>query len=806
MKKKVLALILSLLLIFTTVVGLAGCKKQYTGGDTLVVGYSYFSQKFSAFYAKTAYDQDVATMTGITLLGNTRGGNMVLTGIDGQKESYNGTEYTYYGPANCVVEIGATTADGKRPTTYTFTLRDDIKFSDGTPVTIDDVIFSIYVVCDPTYIGSSTLYSQPILGMTEYRTGVNSTIATKYNALADDIWAAGVDNTDFSNWTQAQQESYFGECMDAAGISFTQEIIDYVNSNYTSYIEGRMGDYTEADVAGSDGLKVVFGMRMWGFGSVEGTTFTDATGKVYELGNGEFPTVQNYWECIVECYGGDYAAFADYESAGTSLYDYVKPIFVRVEGPKDPASGGEIKNISGVVKTGDYSMVITTTDFDATTIYSLGVTICPMHYYGDANLYNYENNQFGFPKGDLSLIASKTTQPMGAGPYKFIKFEGGIVYYEANEFYYKGAPKITYLRFKETSDSLKVSGVVGGDTDITDPSISNTVVGQIKDANSNGELSGDVIATSLVDNLGYGYIGINSVNVNVGGQQGSEASKNYRKGLATMLAVYRDVVINSYYGDRAVVIQYPISNTSWAAPSPSDTGYEIAYSKDVDGNQIYNTSMTTEQKYAAAKEATIGYLVAAGFTYDEATGKFTAAPEGASLSLTMDIPADGTGDHPAFAIFTYFEAAMEEMGFDIAIIDYAQTAPFWDKLEANNMQIWAAAWGASLDPDMYQVYHSSNGIGLGGTDSNHYNINDPQLDAKIMDARVSADNTYRKAVYKQCLDILLDWAVEIPTYQRKNCIIFSEQRVNMATMTPDITTFWLWYSDIETLEMNEISE
>ncbi|MDD4832853.1 MAG: hypothetical protein PHI78_04155, partial [Clostridia bacterium] len=69
MKKKVLALILSLLLVFTTIVGLAGCKTQYTGGDTLVVGYSYFSQKFSAFFAKTAYDQDVATMTGVALLG-----------------------------------------------------------------------------------------------------------------------------------------------------------------------------------------------------------------------------------------------------------------------------------------------------------------------------------------------------------------------------------------------------------------------------------------------------------------------------------------------------------------------------------------------------------------------------------------------------------------------------------------------------------------------------------------------------------------------------------------------------------------
>ena len=27
---------------------------------------------------------------------------------------------------------------------------------------------------------------------------------------------------------------------------------------------------------------------------------------------------------------------------------------------------------------------------------------------------------FGFTKGDLSTVRAKTTQPMGAGPYKFV--------------------------------------------------------------------------------------------------------------------------------------------------------------------------------------------------------------------------------------------------------------------------------------------------------------------------------------------------------------------------------------------------
>ena len=71
----------------------------------------------------------------------------------------------------------------------------------------------------------------------------------------------------------------------------------------------------------------------------------------------------------------------------------------------------------------------------------------------------------------------------------------------------------------------------------------------------------------------------------------------------------------------------------------------------------------------------------------------------------------------------------------------------------------------------------------------------------IMDARTNMDQAYRKAVYKSCLDIIIDWAVEVPVYQRQNAIIFSSERVNLDTVTPDITTFYGWMSEIENTEL-----
>ena len=58
------------------------------------------------------------------------------------------------------------------------------------------------------------------------------------------------------------------------------------------------------------------------------------------------------------------------------------------------------------------------------------------------------------------------------------------------------------------------------------------------------------------------------------------------------------------------------------------------------------------------------------------------------------------------------------------------------------------------------------------------------------------------AMYKAFLDIVIDWACEIPVYQRQNGIVFSTERVNMDTVTPDITTFYTWLMEVQNIELN----
>lgn len=798
MNKKLSSIVLSAIMLVTLVVPVFAQESE----TPFVFGQSNFSQKFSPFYADTAYDQDVVDMVHPALMTTDRVGGIIYNGIEGETISYNGVDYTYTGIADLTVDFD----EAANVTTYTAKLRDDIIFSDGEPLTADDLIFTYYVFLDPAYAGSTTLNSYSIIGLKDYQTQTTSDIYTKYELIAADIKAAGVDHewTEADGWTEEQQATYW-ELEKEFWTAEVQKIVDYVATNYASgYAQDMMGK-TPEEVTADEGLKVAFGMAMWGFGDVADGVLTTASGETFDLNAGTMPSVEDYYNETYAAYDGDADAFFSVEAAdadGKSVVNSATDTFISEEASKEPAMAAGIPNITGITKLDDYTVEVKTVGYEAPAIYSIfGIPVVPLHYYGDPAQYDYEQNMFGHPFNDLSIIGAKTTVPMGAGAYKFVKYENRVVYFEANENYFKGAPATKYLQFKETADSEYVPGIATGTIDGANISGSKQNFDDIASYNSNDESTGDVMTTYKVDNRGYGYVGINADTVLVGTDPASKESKDLRKGLATVIAVYRDVAYDSYYGESAAVIQYPISNTSWAAPQPTDPDYKDAFSVDVDGNPIYTSDMSQDEKYVAAIEAAKDYLIAAGYTFDETTGMFTAAPEGASLSYELIIPGNGTGNHPSFAVVTDASNALATIGITLKINDPADTSILWDTLDSGEQNLWCAAWQSTIDPDMYQVYHSSGIIGKGGSDSNHYHINDPELDQLIVDARQSVDQAYRKEVYKSALDIVVDWAVEIPAYQRQNSVVFSTKRVVIDSVTPDITTFYDWDQEVYTLQM-----
>ena len=755
--KKLLALLLALAM----VLALAACGGSGTpaasgsgaasgsadnGGsehaaNTLVAAATGFESKFSPFFAASADDQDVVDLTQLGLLVSDREGSPVLKSIEGETRTFNGTDYTYKGISDIdIVHNDDGTVD------YNVTIRDDLKFSDGEPVTIDDAIFSMYVFNDPTYDGSVTMYSCPIVGLEEYRQN-NTTLSALLASL-------GEDNTDFSLVTEEQQTAFW-KAVNEGLVAFAQEIVDYVKQATES------PDLSVADAA-----------SQWGFD-------LDASA-----------TIKDFAMAIGAQYDWNFSAM-EAETAGSALADLI-PEDVYNYSTTNVATGESAPNIAGIVRTGDYSMTVTTSKFDATFIYQLGIPVAPLHYYGDTAQYDYDNNSFGFPKGDLSIVREKTTTPLGAGAYTFANYADGTVYLDANPSYFDGEPKTAHINLKETQEADMLTGVQSGTLDIANPSYSKQVAQQIAEYNGTDELAGPVMTTELVDYRGYGYIGIAANNVKVGNDPASEQSKDLRKAIATVLAAYRDEGIDSYYGETADVINYPISNTSWAAPRVTDSGYKVANSVDVNGNDIYTSGMTAEEKYDAALQAALGYFEAAGYTVTD--GKLTAAPDGAKLEYMVNIGGGGQGDHPTFLILKNAADAFAKIGFTLTVNDLANASELYASYQSGVAEMWCAAWQATADPDMYQLYHSQGS-------TNYYQINDSDLDEYIMTARESDDQSYRKGLYKAAMEIIMDWGVELPVYQRSEAYVVSSERVDISSLPSDMTPYWGWKSEAQNIVM-----
>lgn len=766
----------------------------------LTVGMETVPQTFNPFFSLTEDSTEILDLTQLSFLTIDRYGAVVNNAINGETRSHNGTPYTYYGPANTSVVYNS----ASDRTTYTATLRPDLKFSDGKPLSADDLIFTLYTLLDPSYDGLIKLKSLPIIGLTEYLTQVTMPVYNRYANLAELIHSAGRSHAWRSSdpWTQAQQTDFWARA-DAAVLIEVKEIVRYVMANYLESYSYEILRRTPAEVRASEGLQIAFGMALWGFGNLNTSdVFVARSGKTWNLRT-TFPTFIDFRNEIYTAHNGNLKSAFPYESVkGTDVFLVVQYAFIKYWGTRDPEMGGRgIPNISGIAKLSSTTVQILLDGYSSTTIYTLfDIPITPLHHYGSQSKYDYANNKFGFDYGDLSKQRSIVINPLGAGPYSYVQYipASKTAILNANPNYFKGIPKIRLIALKEIPLAQAVSKLASGSVDLYQLYYNRDRIQEIRNIISNGEFTGNIISSYLYDNAGFGYFGLNAGTMNVGNNPSSLASRNLRKGFATILAAHRYETMLAYYDGAVKIQEYSVIPSSWASPQPTDAGYSTAFSVDVNGNPIYSTGMTPEQRYQAARQAALGFFQAAGYTISN--GRVTSAPTGAKIAYEFIIPGGGTGDHPAFDSLVAARDSLEMIGMGLTITDPADANVLWDRLDAGTQEGWSAAWGAVIDTDLYNNYHSSNI--LRGTTSNYYQINDPTLDSLILQSRTSIDQTARKELLRQSFNIIRDWGVEVPHYVRQLFTIMSTQRINQATVTPNITLYWDWTNDIELLELN----
>ena len=161
--------------------------------------------------------------------------------------------------------------------------------------------------------------------------------------------------------------------------------------------------------------------------------------------------------------------------------------------------------------------------------------------------------------------------------------------------------------------------------------------------------------------------------------------------------------------------------------------------------------------------------------------------------LSVQVYVGELATHPSGPILTQMRDDMESLGAELVIQDVSQDVLF-DAMDNRTADMWVAAWQSTIDPDLYQVYHSQSA-------DNPYRLNNAELDDLIIKARQTLNIEERKEYYAKALDIVMDEAVEMPVYQRSEMVIFNPEHINVDTITKDITPFYKWDMEINMLEM-----
>lgn len=737
-KKKALSLLLAAVMA-------APMSASASGGTMLVIATDEPSGVFNPLFAIEAADSTIAGyIGGECILPIDRNGELVTQGTveGGEVRTYEGTEYSY----ESMVSVETKSVEGEgddKKTVYTFTVKDGVQFSDGHEMNVDDLIFTWYVLADPSYSGAEMFMYSPVEGVDYYYSDID---AESYEAAVEtyeELFTAVAGNV----WTDADVAALDEE---------TQAFVEFAGQTWADNMLDMWYGYTDAASYIADAS------AYYGWTVPEDASFEEAK---LQFGMAE---VLGY-------------IFAYDDADSQSGRELIKSAYISAN-----SEAGVVSNISGIVKTGDMTVDVTVLGDDVTALYKVGrYAVLPLHYYGDEENFSVEDNYFGFTKGDLSSVTEKHSAPLGAGPYKFYSYENNIVTLEANEYYYKGAPKIDYINFRVTPANDRINDVASGEVDIAGIDASKLNLDQIS---TNAGAVGAITSTAS----GYGYVGMNANSVCVD-TAGSEASMNLRKGIATLISVYKSVGINSFFGESGQLLEVPMSKTWFGYPE--DAG--LAYSTAVDGSAIYTAEDAQDVRVTNAKAAAKAYFEAAGYVFDGNGVLDASANEGLKTDFSvMFVAGSGSSnDNAAVATLDLFKAAMEEMGFTVT---YEQKSSYSDQSailsSGSGYDLWAGTWS---NPDRYvdvsQLYSSEGS-------TNYYQIGSETLDALLAEA-TSGTEEERLEKIQAVYDEIMNWAVEVPLYQRVSITVYSTANLSAETIPTDMTAYYGYFNEIQNLEM-----
>lgn len=875
MKKKmprVFSMILAVVMIVTTLFAVTGCNpanQTYYDNETdkLVFTTQEVDKVFNPFYATSATDSSVVGMTQIGMLANDENG----------QPAYGDEEPVVVKDLQIVTE-GEYDVD--QTTTYYFVLKNDVQFSNGSPLTIKDVLFNLYVYLDPAYTGSSTIYSTEIVGLKEYRTqsadeNEQEAFEQKYQIAArsriQSLIEAATDVLDNHSGEQLTVElmaQYLENEWKDFDDAYKNVVVDF-NKTAELFMQELKDDFSNSrdayqdqnfyDEDGNEVTDAKFTTDVEMFLYNEGFITWNRKEKKLESAFGDLEAIKTWSEeqAIQTVYNSKMPIAIEeillYWKTSTSLFDYITKAEMEADKPADGVLA--FPNISGIkfanfdtsvtvnghqyvqpeynedgsVKDG-YNEVLSITikNVDPKAIWNFAFTVAPMYYYSDAEhiaAFDYANNKFGVEYKSQTFMEQviknpdKIGVPVGAGPYAASKSSGGIeniksgdfydkgvIYFERNPYHIGGPALIKSIRYQVVPAKSMLDALYTNQVDFAQPNADPETETEMNNHKSEG------YDYKRITTLGYGYIGVNA---------GKIPSVYVRRAIMYSIDVSLTV---SFYKTLAEPIYRSMSKNSWAYPDGCVPYYpyigaaipENYVDLYMDGKldedyYLYMQELGMQGGEVLTEEQQIEFIKwlleeKAGYTLD---GNGVYADNGKNACQFEFTIAGEETKHPAYSAMFGAAELLNKAGFNITVRTDKDALK---KLSTGALTVWAAAWGSTIDPDMYQVYHMDSTASsvlnwgykqiLANPDKYVFEYEKiSELSELIEEARSTNDQDTRKQTYSDALDIVMELAIELPTYQRNDMFAYNTNKIDTSTFFANATAFKGLTSEIHKISL-----
>ena len=753
MKKRVISLVLCLALCVGMVSMFAGCKK---GGnpDAFVIMTEQLDGLFNPFFSTSAPDGTIVAMTQIGMLGSD---------YDNAKKEV----VVAYGDDHAVVTKDYDMVEKDGNTVYTFVLKNGIKFSDGQPLTMEDVLFNYYVYLDPVYTGSNTLYSTDIVGLSEYRTqtvGSSSddsddmiaseasnraqirlmellnlyiaeqkasstnevSIDTMKNAIKGWKVSAGYQSAISTNPSEITSDQLLADYERALEL-FKEELgTDYVSAQ-ESYTDEPYKSHAEFQD------EIFCFMYTEGYVQVKyakGADGKDDRTKIESLTK-QYPESVTTKDAAIDYVYNDVVArkldqiLMYWATATTLLTEFTakaKEVILHENISDDGTLA--VQNISGIVSLGH-------TDAAGSKITVNGTE------YTVASGHNADGTVTNTDEYDVLQITIK-----GIDPKAIWNFAITV----APQHYYGEGSKVgvdiannkfgvEYASFDFMADiiqsprniklpmgagSYKVTDADNSDNPSENKFYTNNVV--YFKANNYFETTGANINNAKIEKVRYQIV--SSANAIAQLESGSVhyispslTTENYEKlnGMASdgYVTLTSDQLGYGYIGVNASKIND--INLRKAIMCAMNTSLALDYYRAGTASQIYWPMSKVSWAYpdgAAAEDNGFDYPQIGKWNESVAQSNIQKYMQEAGVSagdpaleVTFTIAGSNLQDHPTYKVFRDAAAMLNDLGWKVDVVCDTQALT---KINTGSLEVWAAAWSSALDPDLYQVYHKDS--------------------------------------------------------------------------------------------------